>query len=80
MIAYWLREFFEVDYDFVGSLNLTGGNLQMYQAMAVPMGESTIRKGETLTSQETKDAMQQARQTPRVRPAEKKQKVKGEQK
>jgi hypothetical protein len=45
MIAYWLREFFEVNYDFVGSLNLTRGNLQMYQAMAVPMGESTIRKG-----------------------------------
>jgi len=40
-----LREFFEVNYDFVGSLNLTRGNLQMYQAMAVPMGESTIRKG-----------------------------------
>ena len=58
MIAYWTREF-KVDVDFDKLIALKGSRKQMYETMAVPLGEGMIKKGKTLTNPEVQAAMQE---------------------
>ena len=58
MIAYWTREF-KVDVDIDKLMALKGSRKQMYETMAVPLGEGMIKKGKTLTNPEGQAAMQE---------------------
>jgi hypothetical protein len=66
MVAYRVREF-EIDFDFTKQLKLKNLAKNMYQQVAVPIGEATIEKGATLTNAEAKEAM--AACAPRQQPS-----------
>jgi hypothetical protein len=64
MLAYRVREF-EIDLDFAAQLNMKGMRKNMYEQIAVPLGEATIVKGATLTNAEAKEAMSKAAAQPK---------------
>jgi len=60
MVAFWCQKF-QIPLNMPTLVGLRGLKLQMYQQMAVPLGEATIQKGFALNNQEAQAAMQRAR-------------------
>lgn len=56
MVSYRVREF-EIDFDFVKQLKLKNLGKNMYEQIAIPLGEATIEKNATLTNPEAKAAI-----------------------